>query len=404
MKSSHLFPSLVLSATVAVSTPYIAAAQPNATTPIPAANAASTERSREPARELLRGKLAQTYAVADFDADRIPDLALADFLSDTLHVLTGDGHGRFHSTARLLAPGGPRAIVAADLNADTVPDLVVACFLSGEVRIYLGSPAAGDLFAEPDAVQLSPGLSSILLRDFDGDGHLDLGVANFLSGEISLLRGLGGGAFAAARTIGEVAGTTLLLARDRRDAPPDLIAFGVVPEPAHVLGRDPSGAFTDRGTIDQAAALVREGDRQALKEISGDGQFGRSGAELRDPFIVESLDALGRRTAAHSVVFSSLLGHGAWRNETLRLTDEQGRATNSLQLAASPETHVLAAARDGGEISVFGALSVMPREWFLTRLESVRRDLTPSHSAQWSTANDVGRCRRTHRVHRRKQR
>jgi hypothetical protein len=95
---------------------------------------------------------------------------------------------------------GPRRFAVADFNGDGILDLAVANYSPNTVSILLGtgdgtftagaSPATGN---EP--YWLAAG-------DFNGDGKMDLAVANYEDGTVTILEGKGNGTFATAATSG----------------------------------------------------------------------------------------------------------------------------------------------------------------------------------------------------------
>ncbi len=146
--------------------------------------AAHDARVGAPSRSLLKARLGQTFAVGDLNRDGLQDVAVTDFVADTLTVLLGEAGGGF-STATTIATGrGPRAVVAADFDNDGTLDLCVGEFLSGAVRLFAGH---GDgQFHVRQTLPLVPGVSSVAARDVNGDGLVDLAVAGALSGTIGV--------------------------------------------------------------------------------------------------------------------------------------------------------------------------------------------------------------------------
>jgi hypothetical protein len=98
---------------------------------------------------------------------------------------------------RIVLPTGhrPASIAVADLNHDHHPDLIVANFDDGTLTVFFGDgkdhfvPAPGS----PFACGHSP--NDIAVADLNGDGNLDLVVANTETPYITVLLGDGRGGF-----------------------------------------------------------------------------------------------------------------------------------------------------------------------------------------------------------------
>ncbi len=139
-------------------------------------------------------------ASADINGDQKADLIVANSGDNTLTVLLGDGTGRF-----VAAPGGsialataPQAIALGDLNKDGSPDIAVVSSSANAVTVLLGdgtghfhSPASGTF-----AVGSLP--LAVALADMNGDGNLDMLIANAGDNTVSELLGDGTGAFTVA--------------------------------------------------------------------------------------------------------------------------------------------------------------------------------------------------------------
>jgi hypothetical protein len=90
----------------------------------------------------------------------------------------------------VFGPGvAPRAVAVADFNGDGRPDIVTAG--SNSVSVLLGNGDGTFQTAVNYLVGRGPG--GVAVGDFNGDGSLDLAVANFSSGDNSVLLNSGGG-------------------------------------------------------------------------------------------------------------------------------------------------------------------------------------------------------------------
>jgi len=134
-------------------------------------------------------------ATGDFNGDGKLDLVVANFGSNNISVLLGNGDGTFQAAVNYSAGSGPRSIAVGDFNGDGRLDLAVANATSSDISIFLGK---GDGTFQP-AVNYSAGggCQSVTAGDFNGDGKLDLAAANANSNNISVLLGNGDGTFQA---------------------------------------------------------------------------------------------------------------------------------------------------------------------------------------------------------------
>ncbi len=138
-----------------------------------------------------------TMAVADFDRDGIPDLAIA--VADSVIGLRGDGAGGFDPVADVEVRFQTTGVTAGDFDGDGNPDVAATSVFAQEdwVSILIGD-GAGEFSLTQEVPLLPIGSAkpvSIVSEDLDGDGKQDLVVTNFNGRSVSILRGRGDGGF-----------------------------------------------------------------------------------------------------------------------------------------------------------------------------------------------------------------
>lgn len=204
--------------------------------------------------------LASSFSVvtADFNLDGNTDVAMANFCSDgfcqhgSVTVMLGKGDGTLGPPVSYLAGVTAYAVAVADFNGDGIPDLAVANFCArsvspdcsvGAVTILLGN---GDgTFGAPVSYLSGPVPSqSIAVGDFNLDGKTDV-VVTSSSNTVSVLLGKGDGTFDSALTYSSGPGSTftinsVVVADFNADGKPDLAVSNECAVPS---------TFCDSGSI-----------------------------------------------------------------------------------------------------------------------------------------------------------
>jgi hypothetical protein len=138
--------------------------------------------------------------VGDFNGDLIPDIATANSLNNTVSILLGDSSGR-HGTTNLITDGGgtdPAALAAADFNGDGHIDIAVANYNTANVTVLFGNGAGQFTDGTSGLSTFGQGSAptSLAVGDFNGDGKMDLATADPQGNVVSVQYGDGAGGFA----------------------------------------------------------------------------------------------------------------------------------------------------------------------------------------------------------------
>ncbi|MFA4906976.1 MAG: FG-GAP-like repeat-containing protein [archaeon] len=131
-----------------------------------------------------------SLVAGDFNGDGYLDLAVLNQDSCNVYILLNDGSGNFAQASTIGVGKYPTSITTGDLDGDGDLDLVVTnsnYYLTdiGTISILLNNGSGN--FTQASAIGVGKHPTSITTGDFDGDGDLDLAVANFSSDNISIM-------------------------------------------------------------------------------------------------------------------------------------------------------------------------------------------------------------------------
>jgi hypothetical protein len=218
----------------------------------------------------------EELVVGDFNSDGRPDLAVANNNDQTVSVLLGNGDGTFRPQATYYtgSAGYPDSIVAGDFNGDGHQDLAVTNYVfstSSNVAVLLGN---GDgTFGSPQTYAVGAGAQSMAVGDFNGDGKLDLVTGNYNNGTspgntVSVLLGNGDGTFQTQQTYTVGSYPYAVAAGDfDGDGHQDLAVANYDDKTVSVLLGKGDGTFQTQQTYD-VGNLPRS---LAIADLNGDG-------------------------------------------------------------------------------------------------------------------------------------
>lgn len=120
-------------------------------------------------------------AIGDLEGDGKPDLAVANWSSNTVSVLKNtsiSGTISFAAKVDYTAGDGPRSIAIGDLDGNGMPDLAVTNLWDHTVSVFGNTSMSGTIsFAAKLDYTTGPSAESVVIGDLDGDGKSDLATA-----------------------------------------------------------------------------------------------------------------------------------------------------------------------------------------------------------------------------------
>ena len=215
--------------------------------------------------------------LGDLNGDGKPDLVVANYTSNTVSVLLGNGNGTFQ-TQVTFATGSSRSVTLGDLNGDGKPDLAVANLHDNTVSVLLGN--GNGTFQTQATFATANQPFSVTLGDLNGDGKLDLAVScSFNINVIGVLLGNGNGTFQTQVTF--TAGNqpfSVTLGDLNGDGKPDLAFANRSANTAGVLLGNGNGTFQTQVTF----ATGTMPNSVSLGDLNGDGKPDLAVANLHD--------------------------------------------------------------------------------------------------------------------------
>ena len=227
----------------------------------------------QPAQEFPVGSHPYGLAVADLNGDGLPDLVTSDYRDNEVSVLLNQGLNQSTHLIQFGPPQtykvgkGPNEVQVADLTGDGIPDIVTANYGSDDVSVLLGN--GNGTFQPQQAFPAGSGPASLAIADMTGDGKLDLVVGNRNASTVSVLPGNGNGTFQAPVTIGAGKRDYSVATADlTSDGDLDVITTSVLKNTVTVQLGNGDGTFGPGQTISVGPAPTAV----AVADLNGDGR------------------------------------------------------------------------------------------------------------------------------------
>jgi hypothetical protein len=225
----------------------------------------------------------------DINGDGKPDLIVANYFASTVSVLlnttaTGGTTPTFAVQQTFATGSDPAAVIAADVNGDGKPDLIITNFNDNNVSVLLNTTAMNATAASFSVQQTfstgsGSGPISVVAADVNGDGKLDLVVANQTGNTVAVLLDTTAidatsASFAAEQTFqAGMFPESAAIADINGDGKPDLLIVNALDNTVSVLlNTTATGATAASFATQQAFSTGAFPESVTAADIDGDGK------------------------------------------------------------------------------------------------------------------------------------
>jgi hypothetical protein len=220
---------------------------------------------------------ASVVTADDVNHDGRPDLIVADSEDGTVAILLNDGGAKFHP-----APGSPFAcgsqpndFAVADFNHDGHPDLAIVNTQTPFISIFLGDGRGGFRAApgSPVRTESYPHPHGVAAGDFMGHGAIDLMTDSWGHNQIEMLTGDGHSGFTPGKffDVGKRPYQRLRAADLNGDGKPDIVTTNLDGDSVTVLLGDGQGSFHEAAGSPFATAPAPW--EVAIADVNRDGKL-----------------------------------------------------------------------------------------------------------------------------------
>ncbi len=205
--------------------------------------------------ELNWGAYGRGMDTADFDHDGNIDIVRARYSSGYINVFWGDGTGAFPTNIQIGDTGSdPYGVVAGDFDGDGHLDVIANDGGGGDTYFFKGN---GDRTFQAPVYEASLDLNNhggFDAFDYNGDGHLDVVIANHTGRTVYYYPGNGDGTFGTPETIGTT-GYNAMGISAMPTPPPSGRPVAVIAPPGATIGVGESVDFDGSGSNDSDGSI-----------------------------------------------------------------------------------------------------------------------------------------------------
>ncbi len=247
-----------------------------------------------------------------------PELLTTTGLGNSVEVFTNNGKGNFVLVTNVPAGSGPGWLAVADLNGDGRLDVVVANLLTNFLTILTNDGHGGLVVSSSPAID-APAFC-VVAADVNGDGKPDLIAGNtFTSNTLSVLTNDGHGGFVvSSKPVVGLAPATIVAADINGDGKVDLMCVNNGSNSVSVLTNDGSGGFVLAATLPVgpspealvAADINGDGKPDLICADEGDNKFFVYTNTGSGGFIFASTNSLSTNSSPTSIQAVDLNGDG----------------------------------------------------------------------------------------------
>jgi FG-GAP-like repeat len=224
---------------------------------------------------LKTGKGTGSVEIADFNKDGKPDIVVANTADNSASVFLNEGANKFSLATGSTFPvdSFPNDIAIADFNNDNIPDLAIANNETKHLSVLLGKGKGGFDFSpySPFRLNVKPHTHSVAAADFNNDGNIDLLTESWGVDSVLIIFGNGRGDFNLPRyfKVGKRPYQRVRTADLNHDTFSDIITTNLEGNNCSVLLCDGKGNFTEANGSPFSCGNAPFG--VAVGDVNGDG-------------------------------------------------------------------------------------------------------------------------------------